>query len=104
VAAPGGAETGDSAYQAGVIFGKASDPQTWEVAYFYKLAETDATVADLADSDFGTGGLNRKGHIVWVAYNPTKFLQGKVKYFTTEVDTGTQSDIDRVQFDLAIKF
>lgn len=47
-------------YQAGVIVGKASDPQSWEAAYFYKLVETDATVADLADSDFGNGGTNRK--------------------------------------------
>jgi len=103
----------DTGYQAGVILGKASDPQTWEVAYFYKLLETDATVADLADSDFGNGGTNRKGHIVWVGYSPTKVTQAKVKYFMTELEdetlppglaAGTRDDIDRLQVDFSIKF
>ncbi len=103
----------DTGYQAGVILGKASDPQTWEVAYFYKLLETDAVVADLSDSDFGNGGTNRKGHIVWVAYSPTKVTQAKVKYFMTELEdetlppglaAGTRDDIDRLQVDFSIKF
>lgn len=101
----------DTGYQAGVILGKASDPQTWEVAYFYKLLETDATVADLADSDFGNGGTNRKGHIVWVAYSPTKVTQAKVKYFMTELEdetlppgTGGKDDINRLQVDFSVKF
>ncbi|MCG3116399.1 MAG: putative porin [Candidatus Manganitrophus sp. SA1] len=101
----------DMGYQAGVIVGKASDPQSWEAAYFYKLVETDATVADLADSDFGNGGTNRKGHIVWVAYNPTKALQLKAKFFMTELEdetlppgAGGKDDIDRLQVDASIKF
>lgn len=101
----------DMGYQAGLIVGKASDPQSWEAAYFYKLVETDATVADLADSDFGNGGTNRKGHIVWVAYNPTKALQLKAKFFMTELEdetlppgAGGKDDIDRLQVDASIKF
>ncbi|MFY9222320.1 MAG: putative porin [Blastocatellia bacterium] len=99
----------DMGYQAGLIVGKASDPETWEAAYFYKLVETDATVADIADSDFGNnGGTNRKGHIVWIAYSPTKALQWKAKYFTTETEDETlppgEKDVDRLQVDLAIKF
>lgn len=99
----------DMGYQAGLIVGKASDPQTWEAAYFYKLVETDATVADIADSDFGdNGGTNRKGHIVWVAYSPTKPLQVKAKYFITETEDETlppgEKDVDRLQVDLSIKF
>ncbi len=101
-----GAETEDSGYQAGVIVGKASDPQTWEVAYFYKQLGTDATLADIADSDWGTGGTDRKGHIVWAAYNPNKALQVKMKYFKTERedDQATPNDINRLQADLSVKF
>ncbi len=101
-----GADTKDSGYQAGLILGKASDPQTWELAYFYKLLGTDATLADVADSDFGNGGTDRKGHIMWAAYNPSKALQVKVKYFKTEVenDAATPNDINRLQADLSIKF
>jgi len=100
------ADTKDSGYQAGLILGKASDPQTWELAYFYKLVGTDATLADLADSDFGEGGTDRKGHIVWAAYNPSKALQVKVKYFKTERedDLATPNDINRLQADLSVKF
>jgi len=101
-----GNTTKDSGYQAGFILGKASDPSTWEAAYFCKLMGTDATVADLADADFGDGGTDRKGHIVWVAYNPTKALTAKVKFFRTErLDkTATKDDINRLQADLVVKF
>jgi hypothetical protein len=101
-----GADTKDSGYQAGLILGKASDAQTWELAYFYKLVGTDATLADVADSDFGNGGTDRKGHIMWTAYNPSKALQVKVKYFKTERedDLATANDINRLQADLSVKF
>lgn len=98
----------DSGFQAGVRVGKASEPRTWEVAYYYKLLQTDATVADLADSDFGDGGTNRKGHIVWAAYSVTKALQLKTKFFQTQVEDESlppgRDDIDRLQVDLSIKF
>jgi hypothetical protein len=101
-----GADTKDSGYQAGIILGKASDPQSWELAYFYKLVGTDATLADVADSDFGNGGTDRKGHIMWAAYNPSKALQVKVKYFKTERedDLAAANDINRLQADLSVKF
>ena len=101
-----GAETKNSGYQAGLILGKASDAQTWEAAYFYKQVGTDATLADVADSDFGNGGTDRKGHIMWAAYNPSKALQVKVKYFKTERedDSATPNDINRLQADLSVKF
>lgn len=94
--------------QAGVVLGKASAPHTWEVAYLYKYSETDATLADLADSDFGNGGTNRKGHITWVAYNFTKYLQFKTKFFSTKVVNENlapfRNNIDRLQVDLMVKF
>jgi hypothetical protein len=62
----------------------------------------------MTDSDFGNGGTNRKGHIVWIAYNPTKALQVKTKYFMTEVEDETlppgEDDINRLQVDLVVKF
>src|SRR3990172_6910547 len=104
-----GAESGDTGYQVGLILGKASDSHTWEVAYFYKVLETDATVADVADSDFGDGGTDRRGHIIWGAYNLTKYLQLKTKFFNTKRESetdnpSTKDDIDRLQVDLVMKF
>ncbi|MBI3620767.1 MAG: putative porin [Nitrospirae bacterium] len=104
VNAAGTAPTGNVGYQVGAILGKASDPNTFELAYFYKVAETDATLADLADSDFGDGGINRRGHIVWVAYNPAKYFQAKAKMFVTTSDGPLKDDITRLQVDFSTKF
>lgn len=99
-----GGETDDTAYHVGVIVGKAADAETWELAYFHKVMGTDATVADLADADFGTGGTDRRGDIVWLAYNPTKYLQAKAKFFNTEKLSPGQDDVKRLQADLVVKF
>jgi hypothetical protein len=97
-----------SGYQAGAVLGKASAAKSWEAAYFHKSVETDATVADVADSDFGDGGTNRRGHIMWLAYNPEEWIQFKTKYFITQVAETKLSpgadDINRLQVDLSVKF
>jgi len=112
----GGTATGNEGYQVGLIVGKAADAHTWEAAYFYKVVQTDATLADISDSDFGSGGTARRGHIVWGAYNLTKYLQMKVKYFTTKsiapvatAQSGCNAatgcgDINRLQADVEVKF
>jgi hypothetical protein len=99
-----GPATGNAAYQAGFILGKASDPNSWELAYFYKVVETDATLADMADSDFGDGGTNRRGHITWLAYNPTRYLQLKSKVSVSTSDGPLKDDITRLQVDATVKF
>lgn len=99
----------DTGYQAGLQVGKASNPRTWEVAYFYRITETDATVADIADSDFGAnGGTNHRGHVIWIGYSPTKALQLKAKYVVTEVEDETlppgEDDTKRLFLDAVVKF
>jgi len=98
----------DQGYQVGAIIGEAKLPKSWEAAYFYKWVETDATVADLTDSDFGDGGTNRRGHIAWLGYSPRDWMQVKVKYFYTRVINAALApgldDINRTQLDLVLKF
>ncbi len=102
-------------YQVGTIVGKAGAAQSWEAGYFYKYLEADATVADAADSDFGDGGTNRRGHIMWLAYSPLDFLTLQAKYFQTKniektltVANGGQvapkGTMDRIQVDVSVKF
>ncbi len=100
-------------FQVGAIFGKAKEKGTWEVAYFRKYLQTDATEADVADSDFGDGGTNRKGHIMWIAYAPTDFTTLVAKYLQSEVVTRSLAPsvsaaqgepIHRYQVDLNVKF
>ena len=103
---PGGAQ--DSGFQTGAILGEVKDRRSWELAYFYKRVETDATVADVADSDFGLGGTNRRGHIVWAAYSPRDWMQLKAKFFHTRViEEGLApgpEDVNRLQMDFSILF
>ena len=99
---------GRNAYQFGTIVGSAKAKGTWELAYFKKYAETDSTVADVADSDFGDGGTNRKGHIVWIAYAPRDWMLLKVKGFITDtIDrqfTPGDKAVNRLQTDVSVKF
>ena len=80
----------------------------WELAYFHKWLETDATPADFADSDFGDGGTNRRGHIVWGAYNVFDWMRVEAKYFHTKViSPGLPpglDDINRLQADACVEF
>ncbi|HBL18853.1 MAG TPA: hypothetical protein DD417_19355 [Elusimicrobia bacterium] len=95
-------------YQCGFILGRAKAWRSWEAAWFKKYSQSDSTVADVADSDFGDGGTNRQGHIFWVAYNPQQWLQVKAKYFTTKVIDNSlasaQNDMNRFQADISVKF
>lgn len=99
-------------HQVGIIVGKAAMANSVEAAYFFKRSEGDSTVANVADSDFGNGGTNRRGHILWIAYNPQDYLQVKAKYFQTAqldrsgtfVGSSANYDINRLQVDLSVKF
>lgn len=95
-------------YQFGLIAGRAKTKGAWEAAYFKKYVQTEAAVADVADSDFGDGGLNRAGHIAWVAYAPRDWMLLKLKGFVTDTLDRTfapgDKAVNRLQMDLAVKF
>jgi hypothetical protein len=95
-------------YQAGWVAGKAKKAKTWEAAYYFKWLETDAAIADVVDSDWGDGGTNRRGHIMWAAYSPLDWMKLRAKYFLTAVIHESLApgadDINRFQLDLEVKF
>ncbi|MDE2489667.1 MAG: putative porin [Elusimicrobia bacterium] len=70
---------------AGAQVGKASKARTWEAAYYYKYLEADATPANQVDDDFGPGGTNLAGHLVWLAYAPKDNVVFKLSYYETRV-------------------
>jgi len=108
----------DKGYQYGTILGKAKAAKTWEFAYFYKYLEANATISSFSDSDFGNGGTNRKGHIMWLAYAPRDYVTIQGKYFITQklnpkisssapygiVTPAQYRDINRFQMDVIVKF
>jgi Putative porin len=115
-ASPSNIKDQTTAFGIGFKVGGATKAKTSEFAYTYRSIETDATLADINDSDFGpNGGTNREGHSVWVAYNPTDGTQVKLKYINSKVkDDNLQpapissSDknptFNRIQLDFSVKF
>jgi hypothetical protein len=50
-------------------FGDAKKKGEWQVLYQYKVIQANSTWDTITDSDFGTGGTDRRGHIVKANYN-----------------------------------
>ena len=79
---------------------------TWDLTYFYEKLEADATVGLLADSDFGGGGTDVKGHVFSGTYAFHKNWNFKATYFINEIDlaANNNTDYERLMLDLNFKF
>jgi hypothetical protein len=123
-AAPSGAD--NYAWNAGVVFGKASKKGTWEFSYTYKWLGANAWYEEVEDSDFGAfygqnnappnsgfnygygAGTDVKGHILRFAYSPADSVLLSVKAFLTDLirafPGGSDSHMNRLQVDANWKF
>ncbi len=100
------ADDNDTGYLFGAKYGSAKDKGQWDITYFYEKLEKDATVGLLADSDFGGGGTNAKGHVFSGTYAFHKNWNFKATYFLNKIDIASENDrdFDRFQLDLNFKF
>jgi hypothetical protein len=106
----------DTAYSVGASYGKASDPRTWEIGYYYADVEKDGLYGEYIDSDWGAGNTDAKGHTFKFGYAFAKGWTFNTTYFMNETNvdvgttvsgvTGTQFNrgYDRLQLDLNFKF
>jgi hypothetical protein len=96
----------DTGYLVGARYGSVKDKGDWDFTYFYEHLEADATVGLLADSDFGGGGTDAKGHVLSGTYAFHKAWNFKATYFINTIDLaeGKDTDYDRFQLDLNFKF
>jgi len=105
----------DTAYSAGLLFGRASDPHTWEIGYVWQHVEKDSVFGQFVDSDFGGGNTDAQGSILKAAYAPARNWTINATYFLnqTNIDVpvaiagqGTVFDRDykRLQIDLNFKY
>jgi hypothetical protein len=105
----------DTAWSAGVTYGKASDPRTWEIAYMYQVIEKDALFGQLIDSDFGGGNTDARGNVVKLAYAPAKnwVINAWYHFGQTNLDGSVSipgqgqvydRDYNRLQIDLNFKY
>lgn len=101
----------DTAWAAGVLFGKASNPKTWEAGFAYEKLEKDALFGQLVDSDFGGGNTDVQGWVLRGAYAPVRNWTLNATYFINQrnVDVAngagqTEVDYNRLQLDFNVKF
>jgi hypothetical protein len=96
----------DTGYLLGAKYGSAKARGTWDITYFYERLEADANVGLLADSDFGGGGTDAKGHVLSGTYAFHSKWNFKATYFWNEVNLASDNPVDyeRLQLDLNFKF
>lgn len=116
------AGTENTAWSAGVTFGKAGKKGLWELSYRYKYLEADAWYEELTDSDFGAyyqaapvggaagygSGTNVKGHVIKASYSPYNALTLSATAFFTDLinqsPAASESSASRFQVDAVLKF
>ncbi|MGK2927567.1 MAG: putative porin [Lysobacterales bacterium] len=100
------ADANDSGYLFGARYGAAKAPGSWDVGWFYKKLEADATLGLLTDSDFGGGGTDARGHVFSGTYGFHANWNVQLTWFLTETDltSGNPKDVDTVMLDLNFKY
>lgn len=96
----------DTGYALGFGLGKVSGSGSWSLGYSYLDLEADSVYALFNDSDFAGGETDSKGHIVKAGYGIRKNVALGMTYISSEQDQSkaSQTDYDRLQMDLQIKF
>jgi hypothetical protein len=96
----------NTGYNFGFLYGKASDPHTWEFGVTYQDVERDAQLSAFLDSDFADGATQGRGVVLSGAWAPVKNVNLKATYYINDrnYDTPTEADYERLQLDLNYKF
>jgi len=96
----------DSASAIGAKIGSAKEKGQSEFSWTYQEIEADAVIGTFADSDFGGGGTDAKGHVLSGTYAFHKAWSFKATYFINKVNLSSDDsrDYDRLMLDLSFKF
>jgi hypothetical protein len=97
----------DTGYQVGVALGKARDPKSWELGYYYCEIEKDALLGEYTETNRWGGGTDGRGHRVCVKHQLAANVLFSTAYFMTEKcisDASKTSDYDRLQVQVDFKF
>lgn len=96
----------DTGWAAGFTLGDAVKKGSWEFSYVYEDLEADAVVGLFADSDFGGGGTDARGHILGAAYALTDRIGLELAYLMNRTDgnRGEARRYDRLKLDLYLRY
>jgi hypothetical protein len=76
----------DTAYAAGVNFGRITGFNSWEIGYLYQKVENDALYGQWVDSDFGGGSTGTKGHVFRFNYGFGRNFRFNTTYFMNDTN------------------
>lgn len=105
----------DTALGAGISWGRAAEPRTWEVGYYYQRADKDAVFGQFVDSDLGGGNTDHAGHVVRAGYAIAKNWTANLTWHVGQTNRDVaislpgvgailDRDYERLQLDLNFKF
>ena len=117
-----GAASKNSAWSAGVTFGKSGKKGLWDLSYKYKVLEADSWYEEFVDSDYGAfyqtappggaagygAGTNLRGHVIRAQYSPFNAFTFAITYYLAELidesPANSKSQTGRIQVDAVWKF
>jgi hypothetical protein len=105
----------DTAYSAGVQYGRVANAHSWEVGALYQKIENNALYAQWIDSDFGGGSAGSEGPVFKAGYGFGRNFRINATYFwnktnidlpTTIAGVGpvTDRNYNRLQLDINMSF
>jgi hypothetical protein len=86
----------DTAYAAGVNFGRVSGLHSWEIGYTYQKIENDALYGQWVDSDFGGGSTGTQGGILRFNYGLGRNFRFNTTYFMNDTNIDVPATIGGV--------
>ncbi len=100
------APTDNTGYSLGFRLGKVSKKGSWDLRYAYQSLEKDATFGLIADSDFGGGGADVRGHVFRANYGIDKNWSAGIIYINSQnnFSSGDPRDFERLQLDILFRF
>jgi hypothetical protein len=105
----------DRAWSAGLQYGKAAEPRSWELGYFLQQVEKDAVFAQYTDSDIGGGNTDYHAHVLRAGYAPARNWTVNLTWQLAETNRDEPVTVDgvglvegrdynRVQLDMNFRF
>lgn len=104
----------DAAFTAGVTYGRAAEPRSWEIGYGFQRVQKDAVFAQFVDSDIGGGNTDHRAHLFHAAYALARGWLVNATWQLAETDLDVPAAVDggllhgrdyrRLQLDLNFRF